>query len=231
MAVLRDSPDELIERLQAIPYARELHQTWTTAFFEGHRPSDDIERAARYYFIRRAQYGGEAAKKTGFRATVEGRRNPARQWRNSITRLSRFSERLQNVQLTCQDYTEALDAVTNTNESTFIYADPPYRDSGSRYRLKRNEKPSLDRREFPSFDFGEFVERIKEFSKQNPRVQILVSTDVIPDPLADFHCSSENDSFSMNAVDGVKETTEFLLSNYDPTSSPSHSENATLESF
>ncbi|MHC3381791.1 DNA adenine methylase [Haloarcula sp. H-GB5] len=231
MTTLRDASEELIDRLQMIPYARELHHEWTTDFFEGHRPSDRVERAARYYFIRRAQYGGEAAKKAGFRATVSGRRNPARQWNNSIQRLSNFARRLQGVQIECQDYADLLTDAASGTHSTVVYCDPPYRDSTNRYQLRGTHDSQAKSSSSPAFDFGEFTATIREFARQQNGPRIIVSTDVIPSELDFLHRVSKGSNFSMNAAGGTKETAEHLLTNFDPEATPSHTENASLTAF
>lgn len=231
MTTLRDVPEELVERLQMIPYARELHHEWTTDFFEGHRPSDRIERAARYYFIRRAQYGGEAAKKSGFRATVSGRRNPARQWKNSIKRLPNFARRLQGVQVECQDYTDLFADIASGTPSTVVYCDPPYRDSTNRYQLQDAPDSRPTPPSNPVFDFEEFVEAVGEFARQQNGPRVIVSTDVVPAELDSLHRVSKGSNFSMNAAGGAKETTEHLLTNFDPESAPPHTENASLTAF
>ena len=231
MTTLRDAPEELIERLQMIPYARELHHEWTTDFFEGHRPSNQIERAARYYFIRRAQYGGEAAKKAGFRATVSGRRNPARQWKNSIKRLPNFTRRLQGVQIECQDYTNLFADIASDTPSTVVYCDPPYRDSTNRYQLQDASDSQALPSSNPAFDFEEFVEAVAKLAGQQNGPHVIVSTDVVPAELDSLHRVSKGGNFSMNAAGGTKETTEHLLTNFDPESTPSHTENASLTAF
>lgn len=231
MTTLRDAPEELIDRLRMIPYARELHREWATDFFEGHRPSDRIERAARYYFIRRAQYGGEAAKKAGFRATISGRRNPARQWKNSIKRLPDFARRLQGVQIECQDYADLLADYTSDTPSTVVYCDPPYRDSTNRYQLRDTRDSQAGSPSSPAFDFEEFTATIREFAGRQNGPHVIVSTDVVPPELDALHRVSKGSNFSMNAAGGAKETTEHLLTNFDPESTPSHTENASLTAF
>lgn len=231
MTTLRDAPEELVERLQMVPYARKLHHEWTTDFFEGHRPSDQIERAARYYFVRRAQYGGEAAKKVGFRATVDGRRNPARQWKNSIQRLPQFARRLQGVRIECQDYASLLADVASNTRSTVVYCDPPYRDSTNRYQLQDAESSEAAPSQSPVFDFDEFVATIGTLTEKQNGPRVIISTDVVPSGLSTLNRVTKGSNFSMNAAGGAKETTEHLLTNFDPDSAPSHSENASLSAF
>lgn len=231
MRTLRDEPTSLVDRLRMIPYARELHQEWTTDFFEGHRPSDDIERAARYYFVRRAQYGGEAAKKVGFRATVSGRRNPARQWRNSISRLSKFADRLIDVNLSCRDYRAVLDDAASMGQSALVYCDPPYQDSTHRYQLEENSQPQPGAANTPSFDFDAFTEAVREIAARDGGPRVVVSTDVLPATLESFHCVSQESSYSMNATGGSNDTTEYLITNFDPSEVQVHSQNASLAAF
>lgn len=228
MRTLKNQPDELIERLRLVPYARELHDKWTGRFFEGHRPDDTIERAARYYFIRRAQYGGEAAKMVGFRATVDGRRNPARQWQNSIPRLSEFADRLCDVKLERQDYADLLSHI-DLDSKTLLYCDPPYRDTTDRYQLQPNGNSSHGSR-CPSFDFETFAKTLRTLASKT-EAYIVMSTDVVPEELDGLHRVSKASSHSMNATNGTKPTTEYLLTNFDPETISAHTGNATLTGF
>ncbi|WP_066415436.1 DNA adenine methylase [Halorubrum aethiopicum] len=66
--VLRDRSEELIEWLDRTPYSRELHDEWAHKFFHGYRPSDPIERAGQFFYLRYTQWGG---KYDGF-AGLEG---------------------------------------------------------------------------------------------------------------------------------------------------------------
>lgn len=230
METLRDSPDQLIERLQMVPYARELHNKWATQFFEGHRPDDAVERASRYYFIRRTQYGGEAAKKVGFRGVARGRRNPARQWKNSIGRLPDFADRLQDVALECLDYADLLTETDYVGQSTLVYCDPPYRDSTNRYQLQ-TDQTSTTGYSPPSFDFQTFVEMIADLATRPNGPYVVISTDVVPTQLDSLYQLSRDSSFAMNATDGCKETTEYLLANFNPDNVAVHTENTCLSAF
>jgi DNA adenine methylase len=230
MTILRDSPEDLICRLRSIPYARDLHTDWATAFFNGHRPDDGVERAARYYFIRRSQYGGEAAQKVGFRATVDGRRNPARHWANSIDRLPTFSTRLQDVRIECEDYDTLLADLDLQTDSTLVYCDPPYPNSSHRYDLAGSDD-TPGQQTVPSFRFESFAERIKTLATHRDALYVVVSTDTIPPGLEALYCLSKDSSFAMNAVNGTKSTTEHLLTNFDPETVGSHTENKSLNAF
>lgn len=64
--VLRDRPEELQAWLERVPYARQLHEEWATAYYDGYRPDDDIERAGRWFFLRYSQFGGLYEPGKGF---------------------------------------------------------------------------------------------------------------------------------------------------------------------
>lgn len=203
--VLRDHPSQLLEEVESIPYARPVHEEYATEFFNGYRDSDKVRRAARYYFLRRTQFGGEAAKKAGFRSSVDGRRNPARQWNNSLSRLASFSDALTGVELRNDDYRCLFDDFRTSNSRTLLYCDPPYLETTERYETT----PHL-----PEFDFERFVEEAIQFEGAD----LLISTDAIPDRWGenpDMDIVSRNHYHSMNAAGGAKDVTEYLVGTYN----------------
>ncbi|TKX60582.1 DNA adenine methylase [Halorubrum sp. ASP1] len=221
---LRDEPTELIERLKTIPYSRELHQKWGAQFFDGKRPSDPIERAARFYFIRRTQFGGDAESLTGFRATAKGRRNSAKQWANSLSRLPRFAELLDDVTISCEDYSAILRHFRNrpeqeASEQVVLYCDPPY--SGTEHRYGDTAG---------GFEFTDFFQQIQSLAQIKNGPQVLISTDNIPDS-SRFYSKTRSHSHSMNAQHGTNQVQEHLLCNFDPNSVRSAGTATTLSEF
>ncbi|MEZ3117879.1 DNA adenine methylase [Halobaculum sp. MBLA0147] len=135
LKTIRDHPDELISRLKQYPYARETYRRAQEVIFETTPSSRGIDRAALYYFHRRAAFAGADGEDAGFRATADGRRNAARQYWNSLDRLHPISARLQNTTLRAQDWRATLAAVPDEGH-TVVFVDPPYRGTADHYTIQ-----------------------------------------------------------------------------------------------
>lgn len=211
LQTLKEQPDELIGHLRTIPYSRELHDQWGTQYFDGYRPDDPIERASRFYFLRRTQYGADAESLTGFRATAKGRRNAARQWKNSLDRLPQFADLLQTVRISNRDYSALLDDLqqewegNSEGDPAFLYFDPPYKGTTHRYG---------DTAE--NFEYSSFLEQIKDFPRTPSGPLVMVSTDTRPANSSEYTILQQDHSHSMNAAGGTKNVDEYLVLNYDP---------------
>lgn len=120
--VLREQPDELRDWLETVPYSREIHRRWADQFYSGHRPTDDVIRAGKWFYLRYTQYGGKIATNSGFKAS--GGRNEARSYRGAIDDLEEIVDRFKHVNLECQDYRTVLDRYDGGE--TVFYLDPPY---------------------------------------------------------------------------------------------------------
>jgi len=109
--VLRERPDELVEWLEAVPYARNVYDRWASEFYdEGYRPDDEIERAGRFFALRYMSFGG-GSNDNGFRgvATKGNRRGPAGGFVNGIRDLREFADRLRGVLVENVDWSEIVD--------------------------------------------------------------------------------------------------------------------------
>ena len=65
--VVRDSPDEFVERFNLILYSRGLYYRWLQEEQEGCWPENPVERAARFYFIMRSSFSGLYSKGWSFK--------------------------------------------------------------------------------------------------------------------------------------------------------------------
>ena len=152
--VLRDDGEDLQEYLRQVEFSKDLYEQWTRRWYEGWRPSDDVKRAAVFYFSRYAQWGGKYEGISGFARSASGR-DKAKTWRKKVEDLEDFQERLNDqapgewppdfvdfkdrargVLIDNLDYRELFekyDADNSDGEGTFFYCDPPYVDTEHRY--------------------------------------------------------------------------------------------------
>ncbi|WP_232687978.1 DNA adenine methylase [Halobacterium zhouii] len=83
--VLRDDPEGLVDWIDAVPYARELHERWVEQFYQGYRPKDDYACAGRFFYLRYSQWGAKYQGPSGFGTGKT--RNQAVTFANKIEKL------------------------------------------------------------------------------------------------------------------------------------------------
>ena len=202
--VLRDKGDELQEWLKNVPYSREVHDKWGTAYFDGERSDDDIERAGRFFTLRYTNFGGDAESKCGFRSSFGIRQN-ASGFSNKVDGLNEFRERLRGVEIDSADAFEVIERHDSNN--TVFYADPPYEGTENRYNSQ-------------NFDHSKLAQKAKEIE-----AKIIISYDTIPTHYdKGFNVVSRQSSYSMNQSVGSKQNTQYLIMNYDIDGEPVMSE-------
>lgn len=132
--VAREQPDELAEWVRRTPYSEELHQEWASAFYNGQRPDDPVERAGRFVFLRYTQFAGKYGSKSGFRRdTPRTRVGESSTWRGVPERIDELCHRLQGVSIQNEDFREIIEFYDG--EDTVFYCDPPYLGSEDSYRV------------------------------------------------------------------------------------------------
>lgn len=202
--VLRDRGDELVEWLNDVPYARDLHQEWGADFYSGDRPDDPIERAGRFFFLRNSQFSGVYDHRNGFSSAAV--RNKAGRFANNREGLREFKERFDRVQIENCDYAEIVDRFDS--EETLFYADPPYVSEGD--ALYNHGE----------FDHSRFVETVSGIEGK-----FLISYSEPPDGLDEYHAvqKGRRQFLNKNHDNETRSTdaTETLVMNYDPQQTPS----------
>jgi len=195
--VLRDKGDELQEWLRNVPYSREVYEDWATAYYDGHRPDDDIARAGRFFTLRYMQFGGKIENKSGFAATGGSAKVP---FKNKVELLTIFRDRLRDVVIDDRDWVKVVD--TYDNHDVVFYADPPYEDTEGRYNSV-------------GFDHAKLAHKAKEIDGK-----IIVSYDSLPTHYDEsFNVSTTDSDFKISSG-GNKEATEYLIMNYDSKGEP-----------
>ncbi len=112
---------KLISLLNETPYARSIFQAWK---YGEEIPLDDVEKAARYFFLCKASFGGDV-ERGGFGIPSRGTgRNPAMTYQNCIDALEHIARRLRGVTIECLDYADCIKRYDSRD--TLFYCDPPY---------------------------------------------------------------------------------------------------------
>ena len=206
---LRDSREALQEWLRATPHSRELHTQYASEFFDGERPTDDVERAGRFFYLRFTQF---ACKYNGISGYNGSTKHSAADSLNSATeRLTQWQRRFSSVQIEQVDFETLIDRYDTPQ--TLFYADPPYMDEGD--VLYSHEG---------GFEHGRFVDTLLDTEGD-----WLVSYTRVPEPLREAAtCIVEQDRLvrMSQGQHESKTNTERLVMSYDPERVPMHSEEA-----
>jgi len=199
--VLRDRGDELQEWLRNVPYSREVHEKWATAYYDGHRADDDIERAGKFFTLRYTQFGSKMDGKSGFATAARGTGPPTGSFHNKVNRITDFRDRLQRVIIESKS---AFDIIEQYDlETTVFYADPPYEGTEGHYA-----------------DDGFNHRKLAEMAK-NIDGKIVISYDSIPPHYGEgFNVVAKDSTFAVNQKCGSTKATEYLIMNYDSKGEP-----------
>lgn len=217
--VARERPGELREHMRGIPYSREVHQRLLGEWYDdGHRPDDDVQRAAEFAFLRTSNYGS-MHRRSGFTATAV--RNASQVWDNVAKRVDAVAERFRGVIIEHSEWTGVVEQY-DTPETLF-YCDPPYVESTD---------VGLYATDATSFDHVELAETMATIDGR-----CLVSYSEVPDAF-------DRDAFTVLTTDGhwhmatAKESgdgavDERLVCNFDPhtTATFSSADQPTLTEF
>ena len=116
MTHIRDSVELLIELLDGIEATKENH----TFYKSRYKPSNDLEKAFRWYYLNRTSYSGIMRPENCYWGY--GRKYSMRP-ENWPPHLRTVSDKLQGVELLSLDFEEVID---NLPDGCFVFADPPY---------------------------------------------------------------------------------------------------------
>jgi len=200
--VLRERPDELVEWLEAVPYARDVYDKWASEFYdEGYRPDDEIERAGRFFVLRYMQWAAKHDSVAGFH--IQPRQDSVNKMRQKVSKLDKFAERLRGVHIENLDWHECVEK--HDTPETVIYCDPPYRGTEN---LVNGE----------GMDHRRLHDALLEADGR-----AVVSYDAVPPFYGDeWHVATKDSTFHIDNTDGSgpKDCTEVLLMNFDGEGEP-----------
>lgn len=115
--------EDLIERLEALPYSRELYERWK----KEELPRDPFEKAVRFFYLNRSgisRGNANEVSNTGWRHSTKSGQNPAMGYLNACKLIDVFSERMRGVMIENQDFRTIIQKYDS--EEVLFYVDPPY---------------------------------------------------------------------------------------------------------
>jgi DNA adenine methylase len=194
--VLRDDPEGLIEWIDAVPYARELHERWVEHFYQGYRPEDDYARAGRFFYLRYSQFGASYDSPSGFGTSKV--QNQAQTFANKIQKLRKFADRFEGITIENLDWQTAVQKYDGPD--TIFYADPPY--VGTENYYVQND----------------VVHEELLATMHDVEGEAVISYADLPDGADDYWVVGKDSSFVMNAGQSgsAKDCREHLLLSFDP---------------
>ncbi len=113
---IRDKLDSLLNLLKGVPAKKELH----TYYKNKYRPSNNLERAFRWYYLNRTSYSGIMKHENCYWGYGEKYSMRPENWPHHLRTVS---NRLQGVTLTSVDFEKCIESVP---DGTFLFVDPPY---------------------------------------------------------------------------------------------------------
>ncbi|MBF0451053.1 MAG: DNA adenine methylase [Candidatus Magnetomorum sp.] len=147
---IRDNVEDLISLLDGIPAKKELHGYYKNDF----KPSNDLERAMRWYYLNRTSYSGIMKHQNCYWGYGDKYSMKPENW---PPHLRTVSDKLQKIELRCQDFEEIINSL---DDKFFVFIDPPYFNADqdkfynctftreSHYRLERVLRKNKDRLRF-----------------------------------------------------------------------------------
>jgi len=191
--VFNRRPDDLTDRLEDVYYAEPQFRDWEDA-----DPDDPIERAARFFFFRYANWGSKL-EPAGFRRMKH--RSVADQFRDAVEDLSDKADRIHGVTIERLDWADVVDKYDSAD--TLFYFDPPYVGPGDDLYGHDGD-----------FDHDRFVDRLPDVDGD-----WVVSYETLPDRIHGYEHVAERNTknrVSNGQEDNPSERTERLLMNFDP---------------
>ncbi|MFC7047289.1 DNA adenine methylase [Halobacteriaceae archaeon GCM10025711] len=196
--VLREQPDELVAWLDAVPFARAVHDHWADRYYNGYRASDPIARAGQFFFLRYSQFGAGYESKNGFGTSKV--RSRALSFANKKDRLQKFADRFRDVIIENLDWVAVIEKYDGPE--TVFYLDPPYLGTEDYYPVH-------------DIDHAELIGALETIDGR-----FVLSYQDLPNGLEDYNVVAKgSNNFIGNGLTGsANETTEHLVMNFDPTS-------------
>jgi DNA adenine methylase len=116
--VIKERPQDLINTLAGEQATKERHSFYKNEF----KPSNDLERAQRWYYLNRTSYSGIMNMKNCYWGYGDKYSMRPENWGANILRTS---QKLQGTHITNLDFEEVIDSI-NPEQKAFLFIDPPY---------------------------------------------------------------------------------------------------------
>ncbi|MBI4299419.1 MAG: DNA adenine methylase [Chloroflexi bacterium] len=115
-AIIRDYPEDLIERLKDEKATKERHSYYKKEF----EPTTDLDRAVRWFYLNRTSYSGIMNMQNCYWGYGDKYSMRPENWPRNIRRVS---AKLQGVKLTSLDFETV---IKEAEDEAFLFIDPPY---------------------------------------------------------------------------------------------------------
>lgn len=126
---LRDRPEELLARLAPLPYSRALYYRYHASLFSD-EPLDDLERAARWFYVVRSTVNASIRKTPkGWNCALTQGQCRVRAMATALSLFEQVAQRLKSVSIDNRDFAKMISLYSRPR--TLFYVDPPY--LGSEY--------------------------------------------------------------------------------------------------
>jgi DNA adenine methylase len=115
-AIIRDYPEELVDRLKDEKATKERHSYYKNVF----EPKTELDRAVRWFYLNRTSYSGIMNMQNCFWGYGDKYSMRPENWPRNIRRTS---AKLQGVKLTSLDFERVIE---EADSGAFLLVDPPY---------------------------------------------------------------------------------------------------------
>jgi DNA adenine methylase len=156
---IRDKPQELIEFLKEYPATKECHAFFKNTF----SPSDNFERAVRWFYLNRTSYSGIMKMENCYWGYGDKYSMRPENWGRNILKTS---EKLQGIEILNEDF-EIL--IKKLPKNTFLFIDPPY--------FNRDQ----DKFYSHSFTKEDHTRLMKILKKNSKKLKFLITYDNTPE--------------------------------------------------
>lgn len=134
---LREKPNKFYEAVESLPYSRQLYEQWRHEPL----PSDEFDRAVRWYYINRSGIvGGAGGNPGGWRHGLT--HNTVGSYRSACELIKPIADRMKDVMIERMDFRQLITKYDSAD--TFFYADPPYIGREKQYAGGFNEQDHRD---------------------------------------------------------------------------------------
>lgn len=145
--VLRENPDELLNKIFLTPYSKE---EYFFCYKNINATKDNVERARRFYVAVGQSFNGTYARQTGWKMSTKESRaiisEAINRWISKLPNLVVIIERLRRVQIANYDFRQIFKKFDGPD--TLLYCDPPYmhekRCNNNEYQFEMTDTDHLE---------------------------------------------------------------------------------------
>jgi DNA adenine methylase len=204
---IRDNAEDLIELLRGIPATKDMHHYYKNIY----KPSTDLERAFRWYYLNRTSYSGIMNIQNCFWGYGDKYSMQPKNWPGH---LRKCSAKLQGVEISCLDFEQV---IAQAPDQAFLFVDPPYFNADQ------------DKFYTHSFDRDNHFRLAQVLHQHSHRLYFLLTYDNHPEVRRMYHWSTQilekEWNYTINRTDDQSKKTatkgkrytgkEVFITNYD----------------